>query len=377
MIEKTATKKATTKKKVATATENKVVKKKVIKKIDVSNAEATQKQAVVTDKTIFKAFFGGLRKYFRFKGRASRYDFWAFTLVSIIVSLILIIIDAFTGLPNVLSNIFSFVVLIPTIAIAARRLHDINKSGWWMLLPYGVAFGFVLIIAGLSVVDYSGSGLKIIDTIKAILYILIGVGIFASLFYLLVLYCSPGDKKTNDYGAPVNEDYKYEGKSLNLIISVIVWLPFTFFLLIAIFAGYSGLMAKTQLKNAQEQLRVLSTNIRKEYGANNNYYGLTNADLDSTIIPESMSNPYNNLIITARANLVYVYSDNPESFTITYAGVTGHDCEKYVATDWGMIEDTGFKGMRVGNSPQFNYLAVPTGICECAESGCSIEWEFE
>lgn len=79
-------------------------------------------------------------KYAQFEGRASRREFWYFALANFIISFILGVIEGFFGGPyrkdgSVLADIYAVLVFVPSIAVAARRLHDIDKSGWWMLVP--------------------------------------------------------------------------------------------------------------------------------------------------------------------------------------------------------------------------------------------------
>ena len=86
-------------------------------------------------------------KYTDFSGRASRSEFWLFTLFIFIVSLVLLFLDpmlageAFLEYDNIfppLGTIFSIITFIPSISVTARRLHDVNRSGWWMLILFTV-----------------------------------------------------------------------------------------------------------------------------------------------------------------------------------------------------------------------------------------------
>lgn len=70
-----------------------------------------------------------LRQYVDFSGRARRKEYWMFCLFNIIFGIILAILDALIGM-NVLSVIYSIGVLLPSLAVCVRRLHDIGKSGW-------------------------------------------------------------------------------------------------------------------------------------------------------------------------------------------------------------------------------------------------------
>ena len=108
-----------------------------------------------------------LKKYADFEGRARRSEFWWFELFQLLVSIGLGISSGVLGISEVLANglalLFSLAVLLPSIAVAARRLHDVNRSGWWQLI-----------------------GLTIIGIIP--------------LFYWL---CIKGDENANHYGPPV------------------------------------------------------------------------------------------------------------------------------------------------------------------------------
>lgn len=85
-----------------------------------------------------------MNKYADFTGRARRSEFWWFTLFSMIFNGVGEVIDSATGFP-VLGGIISLVFFIPSLAISARRLHDIGKSGWWYLLVFTIIGIFVLI----------------------------------------------------------------------------------------------------------------------------------------------------------------------------------------------------------------------------------------
>lgn len=79
-------------------------------------------------------------KYTDFEGRAKRPEFWWFVLFTLIASLILGVIS------DALSGIFSLLVLLPSLAVGARRLHDIGKSGWWQLLWLIPVIGWIVLI---------------------------------------------------------------------------------------------------------------------------------------------------------------------------------------------------------------------------------------
>lgn len=80
-----------------------------------------------------------LKQYAGFSGRATRSEFWWFFLFQILVSI------AASFLGDIVSALVSLGLLLPSIAVAARRLHDIGKSGWWQLLAF-TGIGILVLI---------------------------------------------------------------------------------------------------------------------------------------------------------------------------------------------------------------------------------------
>ncbi|OWP63074.1 DUF805 domain-containing protein [Hymenobacter amundsenii] len=74
-------------------------------------------------------------KYAQFTGRARRAEYWYFFLFNIIVSMILGFIDGAIFGRQIISTIYSLAVIVPGIALAIRRMHDVGKSGWFVLIP--------------------------------------------------------------------------------------------------------------------------------------------------------------------------------------------------------------------------------------------------
>ena len=81
-----------------------------------------------------KFYLKVLQNYAAFKGRASRSEYWYFILFNIIFSIVLGYVSGIVGLP-ILYTIYSLVILIPSIAVSVRRMHDVGKSGWFVLIP--------------------------------------------------------------------------------------------------------------------------------------------------------------------------------------------------------------------------------------------------
>ena len=89
------------------------------------------------------------KKYATIEGRASRSEFWWFTLFLVLGGILFDVLDAVLGWqfgepdifgnrPGVLNLLFNLAVLVPIVCVTARRLHDVNRSGWWMLIPLTV-----------------------------------------------------------------------------------------------------------------------------------------------------------------------------------------------------------------------------------------------
>lgn len=79
-------------------------------------------------------------KYANFDGRATRSEYWWFFLFTFLVSAALSIFS------EALSGVFSLGVLLPSLAVGVRRLHDIDKSGWFLLLWFIPIIGWIILI---------------------------------------------------------------------------------------------------------------------------------------------------------------------------------------------------------------------------------------
>ena len=96
-----------------------------------------------------------LKNYAGFSGRARRTEYWMFVLCNIVVSIVIGILAPliFSGIiANTIGWAYLLVVLIPSLAILARRLHDIDRSGWWILIGFIPLIGAIVIFI-FSVLD--------------------------------------------------------------------------------------------------------------------------------------------------------------------------------------------------------------------------------
>ncbi len=86
-------------------------------------------------KTNLSWYIGALKKYAIFNGRSRRLEYWVFTLISGLIVAGLSYADASMGnYPPLLSALYGLAVLIPAIAVTVRRLHDTDRSAWWLLI---------------------------------------------------------------------------------------------------------------------------------------------------------------------------------------------------------------------------------------------------
>jgi len=86
-----------------------------------------------------------LTNYANFSGRARRKEFWFFMLFCVILSIISEAIDAVLGTKPLVNGLLNLALLLPSLAVGARRLHDIGRSGWWQLLVL-TGIGAILLI---------------------------------------------------------------------------------------------------------------------------------------------------------------------------------------------------------------------------------------
>jgi uncharacterized membrane protein YhaH (DUF805 family) len=90
------------------------------------------------------AIKSGFNKYVTFSGRAARSEYWFWTLFTVVASFVAGILDAIVGL-GIIGAVVSLALLLPSIAVAVRRLHDIDRTGWWLLIAF-TGVGIILLI---------------------------------------------------------------------------------------------------------------------------------------------------------------------------------------------------------------------------------------
>jgi uncharacterized membrane protein YhaH (DUF805 family) len=122
---------------------------------EIYNPQTTNggENVVLVKKSPIEYYIQAFQKYGQFSGRATRSEYWWFYLVTIAVSLLLAIIDSVFSIPfTLLSTIYFFASLIPSLAIQVRRLHDVDKSAWYMLLNFVIIIGWIWLLI-LNILD--------------------------------------------------------------------------------------------------------------------------------------------------------------------------------------------------------------------------------
>jgi uncharacterized membrane protein YhaH (DUF805 family) len=92
-----------------------------------------------------EAISSGFSNYVKFSGRAFRSEYWYWVLFWFVGAVVTEIIDSVLGL-TLIYPLFSLAILLPSLAVAVRRLHDLDRSGWWILLGFIPIVGFIILI---------------------------------------------------------------------------------------------------------------------------------------------------------------------------------------------------------------------------------------
>lgn len=103
-----------------------------------TKATTNKVESILTDYQ--QAILTCFKKFADFKGRARRSEFWYFELFCVLMSL------AFSFISEDAATIVMLITLIPNIAVSVRRLHDIGRSGWWMLIALVPIVGILLLL---------------------------------------------------------------------------------------------------------------------------------------------------------------------------------------------------------------------------------------
>jgi uncharacterized membrane protein YhaH (DUF805 family) len=97
-----------------------------------------------------------LKKYAVFSGRARRKEYWMFFLFNIIIAFVLGFIEGLAGSSGLIGIFYSLAVLFPGIAVSVRRLHDTDRSGWWLLIGLVPIVGAIVLLVFMVFDSQSG-----------------------------------------------------------------------------------------------------------------------------------------------------------------------------------------------------------------------------
>lgn len=147
------------------------------------------------NKTATEWMIEPLRRYAQFTGRARRAEFWWFFLFGLLVSVVATIVDHLLGTARssgtgLVGALVSLGLIIPQVAVAVRRLHDIDRTGWWFALPPALAIP-IGVLAYLAIA--TGGGTAVAIGIAAIT-------VFAVAVLLVVWQCTRGTEGANRFG---------------------------------------------------------------------------------------------------------------------------------------------------------------------------------
>ena len=148
----------------------------------------------------------GFKNYFKFSGRATRAEYWWWSLFIVLAGIVLAVVDTLTGTmgmfgdSGLLGGLFELGVIVPSLALGARRLHDINRTGWWLLLVFGF-FPIAAIGGGILLVSFFLLDNFLILTVLGFAMV-IGGGILGliGIIVLIVWAIKQGDTGPNKYG---------------------------------------------------------------------------------------------------------------------------------------------------------------------------------
>lgn len=150
---------------------------------------------------IFKSYIDFWKRTFDFSGRSTRSDFWVPFLIHIFIFLFVFYFSAVIQIP--LARYVVLLTMVPSFTIAARRLHDTNRTMLFAVLfpisavaaPYGLVAGFIGIFAWHGTDGDTTVGIVLVISILCLVF---GTIIF---IYCLILFVLPGDKEPNKYGS--------------------------------------------------------------------------------------------------------------------------------------------------------------------------------
>src|SRR5689334_2064739 len=87
-----------------------------------------------------------LERYAQFSGRSGRAEYWWFFLANLIIAFVLGILGRVSVTFAVIYGLYGLAIIIPGLAVSVRRLHDINRTGWWVLIALIPLIGAIVLL---------------------------------------------------------------------------------------------------------------------------------------------------------------------------------------------------------------------------------------
>ena len=306
-------------------------------------------------KNIWNNYLSCWEKSFQFLGRATRYEFWGFVFINTLISFVLSLIDISAETGGILNGIFTLIILVPTVAVTVRRLHDVNKSALALLLP------FLCLILLTTLLDGSDT-LSGFCALCVILYFI----------YLIYLVCSKSYIHENKYGENTT-DNNLDRIGEGLIIGSILLSIFS----ISFESGYSSTSSIFAFSENNDQLEMLVSNIREAFQEQPSYDGLNNLMAkEYGLVPTNMYSDQTADKITNAFGTETIIHGEGSTFSITYANLSEEQCMSVSTSDW-VTSFNGFKGVVINKEISYKKLDDFKQACGvCSENKCFVSLVF-
>ena len=255
-------------------------------------------------KGLFSVYCNAFKKSFSFQGRASRYDYWGFYFINFVLSLIFMalayyvknnissddgstptgtdlekstrtILYLFGGFTAIGYSIYKIIIIPASFTLFVRRLHDLGKSGWQIiLLPLKILVIVLLLLIVFAllglILGYSGLDANLVKSLLRLLMVSLGFFLLLGplLFSMLIFFiwqCRKGQVTANKYGAPLTEDMKHD-KTVNIFIILFIVITTLIYgqpLIAGAKAGYNRAMEKHRAAQTTQQTQQIS-NVSKK-----------------------------------------------------------------------------------------------------------------
>lgn len=129
--------------------------------------------------------------YLDFQGRVRRQEFWYYILAYVVIYIVLAVVQSVFG-THVLTGLYSLGLLLPTLGLSVRRLHDTDRSGWWVLLG-AVPLVLLALLTSFAMMTGAYAMMFLTATLLPILSL-------AAAALLIYWYAQPGTAGQNQYG---------------------------------------------------------------------------------------------------------------------------------------------------------------------------------